>query len=266
MYKVKHFTRFYEGYIEPFRIIDSVYFCGVYQSSSHLIDTGDGLLLIDAGYDYTLPLLIDSIHRLGFDPKDIKYIFSTHRHFDHTDGNELMHALTGAKVMIGEYDANGTELKYRPDIKLRDGDVLKMGNKEFRFMWTPGHTRGTMSVFFDTVDNGVTYRVGMFGGAGSNTLERGNIEYYDGCIEDYINSLDRLDKEHVDIFIGNHCWNNDTDEKGRILRETGENRFIDPEEFHRFIGHCRKRCIRTVERDNQREEEGTLKKMVYIER
>lgn len=69
--------------MEPFRIIGNVYFAGIFQASTHIIDTGAGLILIDPGYLDGLYLLVDSIYRLGFKPEQIKYIVGTHWHGDH---------------------------------------------------------------------------------------------------------------------------------------------------------------------------------------
>ena len=74
MFERRKIVKPWEGRIEPFKIIGNVYFTGTFQSSSHLIDTGDGLILIDTGYSDILYLLIDSIYKLGFNPKDVKYI------------------------------------------------------------------------------------------------------------------------------------------------------------------------------------------------
>ena len=64
----------WESYMEPFKIMGNLYFVGCYSASSHLIDTNDGLILIDSGYPQSLYMLIDSIYKLGFSPYDIKYI------------------------------------------------------------------------------------------------------------------------------------------------------------------------------------------------
>lgn len=231
----------WDGKMEPFKIIGNVYFVGTFQASAHLIDTGDGLIIIDTGYEKTLYLVIDSIHRLGFDPRDIKYIVNTHWHWDHTEGSAPIADLSGAKNVIGYNDAEKAKQYFDPDILVKDGDVLTLGNTSIRFSETPGHTRGTMSIFFDVTDNGQTYRVGMFGGAGSNTLSPGHYDY-DGAREDYFKSLDKLRKEKVDVFIGNHTWNNDTFNKGEILRKTGKNEFIDPELWNKFLDFCEKRA------------------------
>ena len=74
----------------------------------------------------------------------------------------------------------------------------------------------------------------MFGGAGLNTLKKGAFDF-DGCREAYRRSLQRLKGEKVDVFIGNHAWNNDTFGKAKILIETGENKFIDNELWGRFL-------------------------------
>ena len=94
-----------------------------------------------------------------------------------------------------------------------------------------------------------TYRVGMFGGAGANTMAQGWFDY-DGCREDYRASLHRLLKEPVDVFIGNHVWNNDTAVKGELLLRTGENRFIDPQLWGQFLRFCEKRLDEVIAKDH----------------
>ena len=238
----------WEGKMEPFRIIGNVYFIGTFQASCHLIDTGDGLILIDPGYSNTLYLVIRSIYKLGFKPEDIKYIVNTHWHGDHTEATAALVDLSGAKTLIGRYDEERTKKYFTPDILIKDGDTLELGNTKMTFMETPGHTKGTVSFFFDTVENGRTYRVGMFGGAGANTMVRGKFDY-EGCREGYRASLHRLQKEKVDVFIGNHTWNNDTFEKGKLLLETGENTFVDPELWHKFLTFCEERLDRVIASD-----------------
>ena len=227
------------GRISPFRIVGDVYFVGTYQASSHLIDTGDGLILIDTGYEKTTYLVLQSIWELGFNPKDIKYIINTHWHGDHTAASAAFAELSGAKNVIGELDAPYVIERgyFTPDITVKDGDTLTLGTTTIRFMHTPGHTKGTMSIFFEADG----YKVGMFGGAGSNTLVPEAATYYEECRTDYRNSLDRLEKEQVDVFIGNHCWNNLTKEKGEKINEGGENLFIDETEWPNFLGFCRER-------------------------
>ena len=156
--------------------------------------------------------------------------------------------LSGAKTLIGQDDEDKAKKYFNPDILVKDGDTLTLGNTSISFIETPGHTKGTISFFFETEENGKMYRVGMFGGAGANTLAQGRFDY-DGCREDYRNSLHRLQKETVDVFIGNHVWNNDTAVKGELLLKTGENKFIDNNLWHEFLAFCEKRLDEVILRD-----------------
>lgn len=248
MFERRKITNPWEGKLQPFKIIGNVYFVGTFQASCHLIDTGDGLILIDPGYSNTLYLVVRSIYELGFNPKDIKYIINTHWHWDHTEAAAAMVDLSGAKTLIGCDDAEKARRYFIPDILIKDGDTLTRGNTTISFMETPGHTKGTISIFFNTEGNGKVYRVGMFGGAGANTLAQGQFDY-DGCREDYRNSLHRLQKEKVDVFIGNHVWNNDTASKGELLLKTGENKFIDGNLWHEFLDFCEKRLDEVISKD-----------------
>lgn len=248
MFERKNVQFPWDGKMKPFRVIGNVYFVGTYQASSHLIDTGEGLILIDTGYSETLYLLIHSIYQLGFAPADIKYIINTHWHDDHTGGTAALADLSGAKTVIGREDQEKAKVYFQPDITVKHGDHLRLGNTDVLFLETPGHTKGTVSVFFETEDGGKRYRVGMFGGAGANTLVEGKFDYED-CRRDYLRSLELLRKEKVDVFIGNHTWNNDTEGKGEILSKTGKNLFVDPSLWERFLDHCENRLLRIIEKD-----------------
>ena len=251
MFERRKIVKPWEGKIEPFKIIGNVYFAGTFQASTHIIDTGDGLILIDPGYENSFYLVIDSIYKLGFRPEDIKYIVNTHWHWDHTEGTAPLADLSGAKTLIGRDDFEKAKKYFTADILIKDGDTLSLGNCTMYFMETPGHTKGTISLFFDTEENGKTYRVGMFGGAGANTLVREAFDF-DGCREAYRASLHRLAKERVDVFIGNHTWNNDTFPKAEHLKTTGENLFIDSELWGKFLKSCEARLDRVIAKENQK--------------
>ena len=240
MFERRTLKNAWEGRIEPFKIVGNVYFVGTFQASSHIIDTGDGLIMIDTGYSDTLYLVIDSLYKLGFKPEDVKYIINTHWHGDHTEATAAMANLSGAKTIIGKDDFERACGYFTPDISVKDGDKLTLGNTTVEFMETPGHTKGTISFFFNTESDGKVYRVGMFGGAGANTLAKGCFDY-DGCRDGYRESINRLRAERVDVFIGNHTWNNNTARHAELLRATGENKFIDSSLWGRFLDFCESR-------------------------
>lgn len=232
--------------IKPFKIIGNTYFVGTYPSSVHLISTEEGLILIDTGHANLLYLVIHSIYSLGFDVKDIKYIIHSHWHIDHTEATRDLAKLCDAKTFIGAKDAEKARQFFEPDVLLYDGDTVELGGVKIRCIDTPGHTEGCMSFFYETEENGKIYKVGTFGGAGANSLKKGEFEY-DECREDYFASLKRLKGEEVDVFIGNHVWNNDTVTKAQILEATEENKFIDGKIWIDFLEFCEDRLRKIIE-------------------
>ena len=73
----------------------------------------------------------------------LKYIVNTHAHFDHIEGNAPMKVKTGAEIIMHETS------KAMKDIGVRDGDSLKIGKINLRFLHTPGHSPESMCVIVD---------------------------------------------------------------------------------------------------------------------
>jgi metallo-beta-lactamase class B len=78
----------------------------------------------------------------------------------------------------------------------------------------------------------------MFGGAGIGSMKYSFLRERnlpDDCRAKYAESVKRLKKERVDVFIGNHVWNNDTKGKIEKMGKTDRNPFVDPDEWQRFL-------------------------------
>jgi metallo-beta-lactamase class B len=121
--------------------------------------------------------------------------------------------------------------------------VVELGDTRIRCLSTPGHTPGTMSFLFDVEEKGRVLRAGMHGGVGMNTLSSDYIQRRGlplSLQQQFLDGLDRLSQEHVDIFIGNHVGNNDTVGKGEALRRNpAVNPFIDENAWPLFLERCR---------------------------
>ena len=90
--------------IEPFQIFGNLYYVGDKKVTSHLIDTGEGLILLDSGYLGATHLLVDNIWRAGFDPMNVKWIIHTHGHSDHFGASDEFRVMYGTKLAIdGKY-------------------------------------------------------------------------------------------------------------------------------------------------------------------
>ena len=95
----------WETYLEPLKMAPGVwYVSGNDWVACYLIDTGDGLILIDTAMHETAYLMIENIRKLGYELTDIKKILLSHAHIDHIGGCRTMKELTGAKVYLGKRD------------------------------------------------------------------------------------------------------------------------------------------------------------------
>src|SRR5262245_3121464 len=83
---------------EGFRIIGNIYWVGA-EYGSYLITTPQGHILHDTGTNEMHEVIVSNIKKLGFDVKDIKFIISSHAHFDHVQGHAAMKKLTEEQVI-----------------------------------------------------------------------------------------------------------------------------------------------------------------------
>ena len=251
---------------EPFRIFGPLYYVGDKRVCVHLIDTGDGLVLIDAGYPHTIHLLTDSVWRLGFDPKDIRYILHTHGHYDHYGASNEFKKLYGCKLVISRVDAQllrdnpeassdswsriVTPLAYIPpvfDRELEDGEDFCCGNLKVRCVLVPGHTPGAMAFFFDVEEEGRTLRAGLFGGVGLGSVRRSVLEHRHQPLslqQDMLNSLEKVRGEKVEIHLGNHPANNHTLERRARQLAGDPEAWIDPAAWDRFLDETRDKFVK----------------------
>ena len=248
-----------DKYIEPTKIFGNLFFIGTPAVCTYLIDTGDGLIIIDPGDLEGFPVICDNIRELGFKLSDIKYILVSHAHYDHMDSVAEFIRISDAKLFIGREDLpllEGTVFHYpinpfKPDFLIDDGDIISLGNTDITCVSTPGHTDGTMSFFFNVSDKKSSYRAGMFGGTGTNTLTRDFLSEHNLPFENrqkFMNSVKRLQKEKVDIFLGSHLENNNTEEKLSILRSSDENPFLlnGQAEWNTFLDGRLKRIMQII--------------------
>ena len=71
-----------------------------------------------------------------------RYILLTHDHYDHT--GVLISLRSRLKVPLATHLASSYQLKTPPEILLKDGDSVTLGNFRIGVMHTPGHTPGSL--------------------------------------------------------------------------------------------------------------------------
>lgn len=242
-------------YCKPFCIAGNLYYVGDKRVCAHLIDTGEGLILFDAGFQHTIHLLVQSIWELGFNPADVKYLILSHGHFDHFGACNEFRALYGCKTFMSKADAQmhrtnpaGGLLDMNPnpyaqlpviDHEFCDQEIIRLGNTSIRCVLTPGHSPGTTTFFFDIKNGDQMYHVGYFGGVGFLTLYKAFLKKYGLNMtlrDEFVRSIEKVKGEQVDIVLGNHPSQNGTLEKRQyMLEHPGENPFIDPSEWDEFL-------------------------------
>ena len=146
----------------PFRIFGNTYYVGPHGLSSILINTSQGLLLIDGDLPESAPHIEANIRALGFRVSDIRWILNSHAHVDHAGGIAELQRASGAQVLASAAGAHAMEQggvdpedpqyglspAYTPvhNIRIvRDGETLHLGEFDITAHATPGHTPGSTS-------------------------------------------------------------------------------------------------------------------------
>ena len=94
----------------------------------------------------------------------VMYILNTHGHPDSTADDESIRSITAAKIAIFEVDAPRLEKNARgtrwflpappapvkPDLLLKEGSELKLGNLVITTLHTPGHTEGSACFYVES--------------------------------------------------------------------------------------------------------------------
>ena len=241
-----------EGYFPPHKIFGNLYFVGLKPASTHVLKTEEGLVMFDSGYLHSLPQVLNNMQAVGLNVEDLRYVFHTHGHIDHMGATRALVAAHPAKTFIGKEDApyvtGENDLTYAreyhmqcdfftPDVLLNGGDAVRIGSTEISCVATPGHTPGALSYFFNVSDGTETFRAGLHAGSGMNTLRREYLQKYGLPLSlqtDFIAANEKLKKEHVDIFLGNHMHQNETERKYQALLAGDRYAYVNAAEWSAF--------------------------------
>ena len=238
----------------PYRIIGNIYYVGSQGLAVYLITTPEGNILINSNLEKSVPMIRDSIEKLGFRFSDTKILLISHAHVDHCAGSAAVKELTGAKYMVMDADVPavedggkihfGTDTKsdasqYQPakvDRVLHDGDEVKLGDTALTAHLTPGHTKGTTTWTMNVADGGKTYHVVIVGSPNVNPgYKLVNNALYPQIASDYERMFRVLKSLPCDIFLGAHGAYYDMEAKYARMKPGGTNPFIDPEGYKSYV-------------------------------
>ncbi|WP_456395357.1 MBL fold metallo-hydrolase [Thermococcus sp.] len=191
-----------------------------WDSNIYLVRDGNEALIIDTGTGTYWNRYVEVWE--GY-LREIKraVIFSTHEHFDHVGGNPAFKRWLegkGIEVLFAAHETTARVLergddyiilsyaygrKFEPqeiDIKLGDGDTLRIGNLRLELIHTPGHTAGSSCLYLDG-----EVRL-MFTG---DTVFKGTVGRTDlptGSEWKLQESLEKLMEFDVDFGLPGHGW------------------------------------------------------------
>jgi metallo-beta-lactamase class B len=233
------------------RVIGNVYYVGSRDLASYLITTREGHILINSGFEQTVPLIRAGVESLGFRMRDIKVLLASHAHADHVAGHALARELTGAKVYVMRGDdaviASGgkgqhlyTQSRWKPcpiDRVLEDGDEVKLGGVTLVARRTPGHTRGCTTWTWRIEDGDKTYHAVIIGSPNVNPGYRlvDNKDYPE-IAADFASTFRTLKALPCDVFLGAHGgYYGMIPKYEKAKAGSPTNPFIDPEGYRAFV-------------------------------
>jgi glyoxylase-like metal-dependent hydrolase (beta-lactamase superfamily II) len=145
--------------------------------NAYLLETEDGLLLVDAGWPNRTEAIFNAVRESGHNPADIRHLVLTHGHIDHAGSAAEVRRRTGARTYAhaadlelinkGEAERPGNSVtpgiipaiayllfikpggtKYESlavDHTLSDGEMLPMAN-DIEDIHSPGHCAGHIAL------------------------------------------------------------------------------------------------------------------------
>lgn len=160
----------------PAHIYGNSWYVGTCGITAILVTSQEGHVLIDSGPADAAPLVLANIRKLGFEPKDVRWILTSHEHFDHIGGVAALQQETGAQVAAlasarqvmetgrpSADDPQAARIDGSAPIRvsriLVDGDSVTLGRLALTVHETPAHSPGSASWTWQACDEAFTCRM-----------------------------------------------------------------------------------------------------------
>lgn len=248
-----------DWYAEPARVFDDLFFLGQTAYTVWGLRTSEGIILVDAIFDYSVEAeVIEGLRKLGIDPDEIRYVIVSHAHGDHSAGAGILQQQYGVRVVMSEedwdlYERTGREaVKATRDIVATDGMELRLGDHVVTTYLTPGHTLGTISTVMTVHDGGEEHLAMVWGGTTFNFRDAPD-DPRDARLGMYAESARKLrqvaEERGIDILLSNHTAFDGSTLKLPELEERGPRTphpyVIGTESLRRFLTAAEECAIAT---------------------
>jgi metallo-beta-lactamase class B len=238
----------------PAHVFGNVYMVGTCGITALLIATPNGHFLIDGATDEAAEGIAENIRKLGFDPKDVRYILATHEHLDHAGGLAKLKAISGAKFAVREAARLGMETGLpladdpqhgihpafpgiKADLIVKDGQTLRIGKQMLTIIATPGHTPGGTSFTWRSCDKDVCHQIVYADSLNAVSADDYRFSDHPAYVAALRASMARVEGlKDCDIMISPHPFQSDFFE-----RLAGEKPLVDPGMCRTYVSAARKR-------------------------
>jgi len=265
----------WNGPQEPFALFGNTYYVGTAGLSAVLITSKAGHILVDGATPQAAAQIAQHIRQLGFRIEDIRFILTSHEHFDHAGGIAELQKLSGATVLAspeavkvlrsGQPD-KGDPQYTGPDGDLppmtpvarvravRDGEVVKLGPLAVTAHFTPGHTRGGTSWTWRASEGGKTagivYADSLNAVAADGKRFDGN-PGYPTARADIERSMATVAGLECDVLVSAHPEFSGLWERKAKQPQLGNAAFIDGNACREYVAKARERLHKRLELDGK---------------
>lgn len=205
----------------PVRIYGNLYAVGSCGITVLLLTGTSGHVLIDGGPADLASRVIANIERLGFAPTDVRWIVSSHEHYDHVEALAEIGRTTSARVAArapaakafesGKLDPNDPQAAIHPEFApfrvdrvIADGGLIVVGNLRLTAHATPGHAPGSTSWTFDACEGRTCRKIAYVDSVTSISADAYRFTDHLAYVTAFRNSLDRIATLPCDILVTPH--------------------------------------------------------------
>lgn len=184
----------------PARLFDNLYYVGKTDVGAWVIETSDGLALIDTlnNVEEVEEIILPGMRSLGLDPDELRVVFVSHFHGDHAGGAPYF-LERGVRVMLSETDWG--PLGGAPDAQsiAQDGQTIMLGDTPITIVFTPGHTPGAISLIFPVTENGQEHTAVIM-----ELTPRGGIDVHEDAVDGIVHLGEFTARNGVDVALHPH--------------------------------------------------------------